>query len=148
MKKLLRRIDDEIVAAGGKRSRSRALVIETFFRSRSHVSVEELTRDVRRREKGIGAATVYRTLRLMSRLGYAKEIDFGDRIRRYESSLQSHHDHLVCIGCGGVSEFKNVSIEEHQDRVARQHGFRAKTHRLEIYGLCRDCSKDGGGEAQ
>ena len=44
MKRLLERIDREILAAGGKRSRSRAVVIDRFFRTRDHVTIEELTR--------------------------------------------------------------------------------------------------------
>ena len=95
MKRLLERIDREILAAGGKRSRSRAIVIEGFFRARNHVTIEQLTHSVREGAPGIGAVTVYRTLKLLERLGYAKELDFGEGARRYESNLSPHHDHLV-----------------------------------------------------
>jgi len=78
LKRLLERIDREILASGGKRSRSRAIVIEGFFRARDHVTIEDLTRSVRESAPGIGAVTVYRTLKLLERLGYAKELDFGE----------------------------------------------------------------------
>lgn len=139
METLLRRIDAEIASAGGKRGRSRARIMEVFFRSDTHVTVEELTRAVRRRRGGIGAATVYRTLKLLVRIGYAKELDFGEGAKRYESSLSAHHDHLVCRECGEVSEFKDPQIETLQERVARRHGFFPTTHRLDIYGYCREC---------
>jgi len=100
MKRLLRQIDSDISALGGKRSRSRALIIEIFLGSGRHLTVDELTREVRARNRVIGAATVYRTLKLLARLGYAKELDFGEGVRRYESSLTAHHDHLVCTRCG------------------------------------------------
>jgi len=67
-----------------KRSRSRAIVIEGFFRARDHVTIEQLTHSVREGAPGIGAVTVYRTLKLLERLGYAKELDFGEGARRYE----------------------------------------------------------------
>ena len=140
MENLLRRIDSEISAAGGKRSKSRKRVIELFFRAGSHVTVEELTRSARRTERNIGAATVYRTLKLLARLGYATEHDFGEGVRRYESNLSPHHDHFVCRGCGEVSEFEEPGIETPQDEVARRHGFIATTHRLDIYGYCRRCA--------
>ena len=139
MKGILRQIDSEISAMGGKRSRSRALVMEIFFRSGRHSTVDELTREVRARNREIGAATVYRTLKLLARLGYAKEIDFGERVRRYESSLTAHHDHLVCTGCGKVSEFEEPRIEHLQDEVAKKHGFVPTMHRLAIYGTCPKC---------
>ena len=103
MERLLKQIDDEIASTGGKRSRSRAQIMGAFFRSRRHLTVEELTRKVRMKNRNIGAATVYRTLKLLSRMGYAKELDFGEGVKRYESSLTAHHDHLVCISCGGVT---------------------------------------------
>jgi Fur family ferric uptake transcriptional regulator len=140
LKRLLERIDREILAAGGKRSRSRAIVIEGFFRARDHVTIEGLTRSVRESAPGIGAVTVYRTLKLLERLGYAKELDFGEGARRYESNLSPHHDHLVCRQCGTVIEFEDKEIETLQDLVTRRHGFHPTAHRLEIYGFCRKCA--------
>lgn len=142
MKRLLGRIDREILAAGGKRSRSRAVVIERFFGARDHVTIEELTRSVREAAPRIGAVTVYRTLKLLERLGYAKELDFGEGAKRYESNLASHHDHLVCRKCGTVIEFENLEIEKLQESVTRRHGFHPTAHRLEIYGFCRRCAQD------
>ncbi len=139
METLLRRIDSEITADGGKRSKSRSHVIEIFFKAGAHVTVEELTRAARRRNRSVGAATVYRTLKLLARLGYATEHDFGEGVRRYESNLSPHHDHLVCRKCGAVSEFEEPEIETLQSEVAKRHGFRPTAHRLDIYGYCRRC---------
>lgn len=144
VERLLQRIDREILAAGGKRSRCRAVVMEHFFRAGHHLTVEELTRNVRTAFPGIGGVTVYRTLKLLARMGYAKELDFGEGTRRYESNLSSHHDHLVCRECGAVIEFQDPRIERLQELVTRRHGFRPAAHRLEIYGCCRDCAAGGG----
>lgn len=143
MRTILKDIEEEILSAGGKRSRSRAAVMEQFFRTRNHMTVEELTRAVRMHFPRIGAVTVYRTLKLLARMGYANELDFGDGARRYESSLSSHHDHLVCTACGEVIEFENPEIEKLQDLVTRRHGFRPAAHRLEIFGRCRKCASSG-----
>jgi Fur family ferric uptake transcriptional regulator len=148
LEQLLLRIDREILAAGGKRSKSRAAVMERFFRARDHVTVEELTRDVRKTFPRVGSVTVYRTLKLLARMGYAKELDFGEGSRRYESNLSSHHDHLVCTGCGAVIEFKDPGIEKLQEQVTLRHGFRPTSHRLEIFGLCRKCSAGRDGRRQ
>jgi Fur family ferric uptake transcriptional regulator len=115
-------------------------VIEGFFRAKHHVTIEELTRSVRESAPGIGSVTVYRTLKLLDRLGYAKELDFGEGARRYESNLSPHHDHLVCRECGSVIEFENSEIENLQNLVTRRHGFHPTAHRLEIYGFCRKCA--------
>ncbi len=147
LKRLLERIQREILAAGGKKSRSRAVVIEGFFRAGEHVTVEELTRTVREYAPNIGTVTVYRTLKLLERLGYAKELDFGEGSRRYESNLSPHHDHLVCRRCGTVIEFEDRKIENLQDLVTRRYGFQPTAHRLEIYGFCRNCASGDSGDA-
>jgi Fur family ferric uptake transcriptional regulator len=144
LERLLRRIDEEISAAGGKRSKSRAKIMEIFFRSGRHLTVEELARKVRARNRDIGSATIYRTLKLLARLGYAKELDFGEGAKRYETSLTSHHDHLVCTECGKVSEFEEPRIESLQEEVARRHGFSPTMHRLAIYGYCPRCLPQEG----
>lgn len=143
----MRRIDAEIAAAGGKRSKSRARIMEVFFRSGHHLTVDELARKVRARDRDIGAATVYRTLKLLDRLGYAKKLDFGEGVTRYESSLSAPHDHMVCTKCGEVSEFEEPRIESLQEEVARRHGFSPTMHRLAIYGICRRCLSPAAGEA-
>lgn len=148
MERLLRRIDAEIAAEGGKRSRSRAQIMEVFFRSGRHLTVDELTRKVRVRNRNIGSATVYRTLKLLSRLGYVKELDFGEGVKRYESSLTAHHDHLVCTECGKVSEFEEPRIESLQEEVAREHGFSPTMHRLAIYGVCGRCGPPATGKGE
>ncbi len=146
MERLLRRIDEEIASSGGKRSKSRAQIMGTFFRSHRHLTVDELTRKVRLKNRNIGAATVYRTLKLLARMGYAKELDFGEGVKRYESSLTSHHDHLVCTSCGDVLEFEEPGIEMLQEEVAKRHGFSPTMHRLAIYGYCRGCGPAEGTE--
>lgn len=140
MESLLQRIDRQIASIGGKRSRSRAEVIEVFFRAGTHVTIDELARAVRKRNRSVGYATVYRTVKLLERLDYAKELDFGDGQKRYESNLVAHHDHLVCRECGEVFEFKEPRIETLQEQVAKKHRFFPTMHRLDIYGYCWKCA--------
>lgn len=150
MEPLLDRVEKRILAEGGKRSRSRSAVIERFFRCRRHVTVEELTRLVKEDSPAVGSVTVYRTLKLLLRLGYVNEVDFGEGVTRYESNLSSHHDHLVCRSCGVVTEFIDPRIEKLQTEVAKTHRFRPVMHRLDIYGYCHKCDRkrNGSGEAE
>jgi Fur family transcriptional regulator, ferric uptake regulator len=125
---------------GLRRSGAREIVAETFLAARDHVSVDELTARVRRRDAGIGQATVYRTLKLLAECGLAAARHFGDGLTRYEPVLEEgHHDHLICTGCGAIVEFENPEIEQLQLGVARRHGFAVDSHRLEIYGRCARC---------
>ena len=116
-------------------TQQRELIVDLFLRCREHVSIDELLSRVRKRNKRVGYATVYRTLRLLVESGLAHQRQFGDGQARYEVAGE-HHDHLICVECGFVLEFHNEAIEREQERVARSFGFSVLRHRHELYGLC------------
>lgn len=125
---------------GLKSTRQRTLIIETFFASEGHLSVEELWSKVRDSDARVSVATVYRTMKLLSQSGLAHARNFGDGQTRYEAALgRHHHDHLICTNCGTIVEFENDRIEAMQEAVARRHGFRVVSHKMELYGLCKNC---------
>ncbi|HLM44920.1 MAG TPA: transcriptional repressor, partial [Myxococcaceae bacterium] len=67
---------------------------------------------------------------------------------RYEAAAgREHHDHLICTHCGTIVEFEDDRIEHMQDAVARKHGFTVTSHKMELYGLCRNCQRGPKSEA-
>ena len=121
----------------------RRLIVETFFRAPNHVSIEELLAKVRAEDPRVGYATVYRTLKLLAECGVANERNFGgDGLTRYElADDSSHHDHLICVACGDITEFEEPKIEALQEQVAARYGFELQSHKHEMYGLCASCQK-------
>ena len=134
------RLNEWIAERGLKATRQRDLIVDTFFSQSGHLSVEELLGKVQARDEHIGAATVYRTMKILADAGLASARHFDDGQTRYEAAIgRHHHDHLICTSCHQIIEFENEPIEELQDMVARQHGFQVTRHKLELYGLCKDC---------
>lgn len=127
-------------AHGLKQTGPRKLILETFLAGEGHRSVEDIYRQVQARDSAVGYTTVYRTMKLLSDSGLAREIDLSDGVTRYEHLYNhAHHDHMICTACGASVEFFNAAIEKLQDRASSRIGFRIADHRLQIYGLCRDC---------
>jgi Fur family ferric uptake transcriptional regulator len=136
-----------MLSKGLRSTDQRKLIVETFFRADDHVSIEELLAVVRTKDARVGYATVYRTLKLLADCGVANERRFGDGLTRYElADDTTHHDHLICLQCGEITEFEEPRIEELQERVARKHGFRLRTHKHELYGTCAKCQASGDAE--
>ncbi len=133
----------EYMAKKGLRSTDqRRLIIETFFKSPNHVSIEELLAVVRIEDPRVGYATVYRTLKLLAECGVAFERRFGDGLTRYElADDTSHHDHLICVECGKITEFEEPKIEVLQESIATKYGYELRSHKHEMYGVCPDCQK-------
>jgi Fur family ferric uptake transcriptional regulator len=134
------RLASWIASRGLKATRQRDLIVETFFSTSGHLSVDELLDKAKERDPTLGAATVYRTMKILADAGLASARHFEGGQTRYEAALdRHHHDHLICTSCGNITEFENERIEELQDRVASEHGFTVTHHKLELYGLCSAC---------
>ena len=133
-------LQDHMVKKGLRLTDQRKLIVETFFQSPNHVSIEELLAQVRREDPKVGYATVYRTLKLLAECGVANERRFGDGLTRYELADEaSHHDHLICVECGKIVEFEEERIEALQEEVAHRYGFALRSHKHELYGTCPAC---------
>ena len=121
-----------------KQTKQRELILQTFLEAQRHVTSEDLYQAVRAEHSNIGYTTVYRTMKLRVEAGLATERHFDDGITRYEIEHE-HHDHLVCIKCGKITEFECEMIEKTQNEIAESHGFEILRHRHELYGHCAAC---------
>jgi len=125
---------------GLKSTRQRSLVLSTFFHAGGHLNVEELLARIREVDPKVSAATVYRTMKLLTESGIAHARHFGDGQTRFEIASE-HHDHLICTSCGTIVEFEDDKIEALQLEVARRHGFTVTDHKMELYGRCGACAE-------
>ncbi len=123
-----------------KTTSQRELILKVFLKTTEHVSAEELYELVKKEDPSVGLSTVFRTLKIFYEAGLAREVDFGDKILRYEHEYgRDHHDHLICTKCGSYIEAMDPEIERLQDELCAKFGFLPEHHRLEIFGLCKKC---------
>ena len=127
---------------GLKRTAQRDLILDVFLRTEDHVSGEDLYRLVREQDASVGQTTVYRTLRLLTDAGLAREVRFGDGRAHYEHNYKhQHHDHMICSKCGKIIEFYSPELEAIQDAMAAKHRFELTSHLLRMIGICADCRR-------
>jgi Fur family ferric uptake transcriptional regulator len=121
----------------------RMRVAEVLFGTHQHISAEEIIERLRRGgrgRRGVGKATVYRTLELLRDAGLIREHDFGEGFRRYEPRpTRPRHGHLVCTRCGKVIEFESEGVERLEREIAGLHRFHPTHHKVEIHGVCEEC---------
>jgi Fur family ferric uptake transcriptional regulator len=130
---------------GLKSSSRRDLILETMAGVGRHVTAEELLRAVRAKDPRVGAATVYRTLRILQESGIVAERHFEGGATQFELVGEHHHDHLICTQCQTILEFEDDATEEAQKRIAEAYGFELHSHRHELYGLCPRCRRKARG---
>jgi Fur family ferric uptake transcriptional regulator len=118
----------------------RQAILDVLRRHRHPMSSKEIFAAL---EAGNGdLVTVYRSMHLLVEMQMVKRFDLGDGVARYELLAEGddgHHHHLVCTRCSAVVEIDECFTRELEERVARENGFKAITHRLEFFGICPEC---------
>lgn len=119
----------------------RHVILDVFLSANSHVSVDELFPAVKAADPKIGHTTVFRTLKLLCECGIAEAVNLDKKVTRFEPLMgHEHHDHLVCTQCGKLIEAVDPEIERLQERLCKRFHFTPRNHRLQIMGLCEDCT--------
>jgi len=113
----------------------RRVIARIIAESDDHPDVEEMHRRAAAVDDRISIATVYRTVRLFEDAGILERVDFRDGRARYEEASSEHHDHLIDLQSGQIIEFHNEKIEQLQELVARELGYRLVDHRLELFAV-------------
>src|ERR687897_743085 len=127
---------------GLKRTSQRDLILDVFLRTEAHLSSEDLYRLVQKEDPTVGQTTVYRTLKILTEAGLAREVRFGDGRAHYEHNYKhAHHDHMICSSCGKIIEFFSAELEAIQDAMAAKHRFEVTQHLLRIIGVCAECRR-------
>ncbi|HUI25296.1 MAG TPA: ferric iron uptake transcriptional regulator [Candidatus Kryptonia bacterium] len=125
---------------GLKATPARIKVLEMFQRAEPrHLSAEDVYKVLLDEGSEIGLATVYRVLMQLAQAGLLTRCGFETGKAVFELNRGTHHDHLVCLGCGRVDEFYDAEIEARRREVARAIGFGLQEHALALCGLCSDC---------
>ena len=128
---------NELKTVGLKATLPRLKVLEIFHQSRErHLSAEDIYKVLLNGGEDIGLATVYRVLSQFESAGILKRNHFETAKAVYELNEGTHHDHLVCLDCGKVTEFYDAEIEQRQEKVARELGFEIREHSLAVYATC------------
>ena len=127
-------IESKCKQKGVRLTDQRKLIAKVMSDSQSHPNVDELHKKVSKFDSKISIATVYRTVKLFEAAGVVSKHDFRGNKSRYEKATEEHHDHLIDINTGEITEFVDERIEKLQKQVAEKLGYKLVDHRLELYG--------------
>lgn len=124
----------DLKSAGLKVTLPRLRVLEVMERAEPHhLSAEDVYRRLIETDETIGLATVYRVLTQFETAGILERHNFDDGHAVYELADDTHHDHMVDVDSGTVTEFVNDRIEALQREIAEEHDCELVDHQLVLY---------------
>jgi Fur family ferric uptake transcriptional regulator len=105
----------------------------------SAVEIEDL---LRRTDRPVGRASIYRILDELERLRLVQKVQVGQAMSRFEPIREDHdhHHHLVCDSCGTVIPFTDTGLERAIQKLSRRVPMRVDEHEIVLHGACGDCS--------
>lgn len=120
-----------------------AAVRDALEAGEGFVSAQQLHTELKEQGSTIGLATVYRALAGFAEAGEADTIQSpaGETLFRACDS-DTHHHHLICRVCGATVEIAAQVVEDWSNKVAKEHGFIAPSHEIDIFGICPKCQSD------
>ncbi|MFA9487370.1 MULTISPECIES: ferric iron uptake transcriptional regulator [unclassified Mannheimia] len=101
-----------------------------------HFSAEDIYKILLERGSDIGLATVYRVLNQFEEAEILMRHNFDANKAVFELNMNHEHDHIICMDCGKVFEFKDPDMERRQREISEKHGMELTNHSLYLYGKC------------
>lgn len=137
----LERFEEYLESRGKRVTQQRRTVVETVFRQHEHFEADDLVAEFLN-SKGstrVSRPTVYRTISEMVEAGLLRKISLVGRTVYEHDYGYPQHDHLHCQACEKLIEFQSQELIDIRKAVAAEHQFQARTFRLVISGVCKEC---------
>ena len=123
-----------------KLTRPRQAILDIIAAADHHLTPAEIHKRARKKYPHLGLVTVYRTLDLLTELGYVQRVHFENGCHSYAAIGQGHAHQLVCATCGKAEEFEDCDLEPLIATLQRKTGYEINVHMLELMGRCPTCS--------
>jgi Fur family transcriptional regulator, ferric uptake regulator len=136
--------DERLRAGGYKVTPQRQLVLEAIGRL-DHATPEKILAEVQQTARGVNISTIYRALDVLDQVGLVTHHHLNDGAPTYHLASDGGHVHLVCQGCGSVSQVRPDAIKPLITALDEGQGFETDVAHLTVFGRCAECRGRAGG---
>jgi Fe2+ or Zn2+ uptake regulation protein len=130
--------EDLLREHGLRVTRPRLAVLEILTEG-GHLEVEDIARRARSRLDSVSTQAVYDVLGALSRAGLARRIEPAGSPARFEARAGDNHHHIVCRGCGAITDVDCTVGERPCLSPGDAHGFELDEAEVTFWGLCPAC---------
>jgi Fur family transcriptional regulator, ferric uptake regulator len=135
----------ELNERGWRLTPQRETILQVFqnLPKGEHLSAEDLYELLQEEGEGISLSTIYRTVKLMARMGILRELELAEGHKHYEINqpYPHHHHHLICVRCNKTIEFKSDSILKVGMKTTTKEGYHLLDCQLTIHAVCPTCQR-------
>jgi Fur family ferric uptake transcriptional regulator len=129
--------------SGLRVSAARRMVLEALFSAEEPLSAERIVELLGGRSD---AASVYRNLEALERVGLVRHMHLGHGPGLYARIGAGEREYLICDLCGSLRAVEPGELDGVRELIRRDFGHEARFTHFPIAGLCSECAADTGEE--
>lgn len=135
------RFADFLQSRGMRQTRQRQIMLRIAFSQPGHFSAENLLDQLpgQGQPGHVSRPTVYRTLSEFVEAGLLRKFELEGRSVYEQEQNKPQLDHLYCVLCERLTEFRSDDLARVRIDIANEHRFQIHSHRLIIRGVCAEC---------
>ncbi|RAX54630.1 transcriptional repressor [Helicobacter sp. 16-1353] len=139
---VLSKLKQVVSAKKLKTSKQREDILSLIYNSKVHLNSEEIAAIMKKNNKDSSISSVYRILQFLETYGFVTSIDVDKNGKRYEIAAKEHHYHIICLGCGKITEFIDDEIKDKQLQIAHSLQCQLVSDNLRLFVVCNKCQKE------
>ncbi|MDU7692671.1 MAG: Fur family transcriptional regulator [Helicobacter sp.] len=139
LESILERLRETLKKNNLKNSKQREEVLSTLYKNKKHLTPEEITQKLRVKNKNTSISSTYRILNFLEKERFITTLESDKSGKRYEIAAKGHHDHIICLECGEITEFVDKEIEQKQKLIADLNESTLISHDTRLFVICKKC---------
>ncbi|MFW5787168.1 MAG: Fur family transcriptional regulator [Halanaerobiales bacterium] len=121
-------------------TKQRKAILDILKSTDIHPTADWIYEQVKEEIPNISLGTVYRNLNVLSDMGKITVLDYGSTYSRFDGNPEDHY-HFKCLECEKVYDLDMEVKKELDKEVEKNTPHRVNYHRLEFYGICKECQE-------
>jgi|SRR5690625_951640 len=130
---------EKLKSTGIRMTPQRHAILFYLLHTSTHPTVDEIYKSLESRFPNMSVATVYNNLKVFISTGLVRELTYGDGASRFDADMSEHY-HAICEQCDKIVDFEYPMLDDLETTATEKTDFVIKGHRMEVYGLCKDCA--------
>ena len=124
-----------LIREGLRYTQQRQIIWDEIRNSSKHRDAEEIYLIIKKKNKSrVSRATVYRTIDVLVKNNLVRKMELGDGRALYEHKFEEeHHDHMICVETGKITEFYNEKLEDLQEKIVKDQGYELVRHVHQLF---------------
>ncbi|MGI6716180.1 MAG: Fur family transcriptional regulator [Eubacteriales bacterium] len=137
-------ISEELRKQGLKSTKHRLEILEVLRKGQKPYTAEQIFTELLDRNVNINFSTVYRTLDILCGKQLVTKLNIeGTGGAMFEYNTTDHRHHLICLGCRKITAIDYCPLGNYETSLEKKTNYIISGHKLDVYGYCPDCKKDG-----